>query len=465
MIFDFDEWIKRVFRRGAPPANDPASHNHSIAPLEMSDASEAQLINFARDYNGRLREAAVRELVRFTTDGAFQAIVERLNDWVPQVRNAAQKSLESFISPDCVALILRSLRGIMALYGRGRTNHSPYLLRFAEILRTPAARVQVLRHVLACSGKEARYLLDLLTADGEMGEECLQIFVRHLDCVVRLKVVRLCSAQPDHHRAILEQLRQDGHPRVRREVLSIQWSLCDEVARESLLRWALLDRAGSVRGIAVWYARKSNFDLHTFAEQTLTENPLENSARVSRLWLLTNLKMQAGFDLACSELESDCASVRSAALTCLVALNRDAADIYVARALIDPSNKVARLARLVIFRGQVALTHAQFIEAIRTLSSSGAEGRAISTCLLMSIWGRLEGLLISLQESRSAETVQLVKTELLRWERKQGCSAIRLDAVERTRLQVLLDDRRLHDVLSNERSLVFALQTNGLWGD
>jgi len=83
----------------------------------------------------------------------------------------------------------------------------------------------------------------------------------------------------------------------------------------------------------------------------------------------------------------------------------------------------------------------------------------------MSIWGRLEGLLISLQEGRSTETVQRVKTELLRWERKQGCSAIRLDAAERTRLLALMEDRGLHDALSKERSLVFALQTNGLWGD
>ena len=465
MVFDFDEWIKRVFWRRMPAANRLVSLNEPMEPLEMSDSSEGQLIEFSRDHNGRVREAAVREMVRFKTVDAFQAVVERLNDWVPQVRNAAQKSMESFISPDCVALILNGLRGIMALRGRGRADHFPYLLRFAEILRTPAARVQVLRHVPACSGKEARYLLDLLTANGEMDEECLQIFARHPDCVVRLKVVMLCRDQPERYRAILEQLRQDGHPRVRREVWSIQWSLCDEVAREALLRGALLDRAGSVREIALWCARKSNFDLRAFAEQELTENPLENSARVSRLWLLTNLKMQSGFDLACSELESDCASVRSAALTCMVALSRDASDVHVARALIDPSNKVARLARLVISRGQVALTHAQFIEAIRTLSSSGAEERAIWTCLLMSIWGRLEGLLIALQVGRSAETVQRVKAELLRWERRQGCSAIRLDAAERTRLLALLEDRRLHDALNNERSLVFALQTNGLWGD
>lgn len=460
MAFDFDEWFKRIFR------NDESSVvKQTTEPLEMSASPEAQLIGFSRDYNGRVREAAVRQLVRFKTDGAFQAIVERLNDWVPQVRSAAQSSLESFISPDCVALILNGLREVMALRGRGRADHFPYLLRFAEILRTRAARVQVLRHVPVCSGKEARYLLDLLTASGEMDEECLQTFARHPDCVVRLKVVMLCRDHPEHYRAILEQLRHDGHPRVRREVWSIQWSLCGEVARESLLRAALLDRAGSVREIALWCARKSNFDLRAFAEQALAESSLENSARVSRLWLLTNLKVQTGFDLACSELESDCASVRSAALTCMVVLSRDASDVYVARALIDPSSKVARLARLLISRGQVALTHAQFIEAIRTLSSSGAEERAIWTCLLMSIWGRLEGLLIALQEGRSAETVQRVKTELLRWERRQGCSAIRLDTTERTRLLALLEDRRLHDVLNNERSLVFALQTNGLWGD
>ena len=464
MAFDFDEWFKQIFRRNESPEIVPTSCLRPQQSMDLRDTPEAQLIELSRDYNGRVREAAVRELARFKTDAVFQTLIERLNDWVPQVRSAAQTSLESFFQPVCAGMILRGLGGILALQRRCRVDHSPYLQRFAELLRTPAARDLILVNVPACSGSEARYLLDLLTGDGsEMGEESLQVFARHRDCAVRLMVVRLCKAQPERHRAFLELFRQDSHPRVRGEVLCLQWLLCDEEARAVLLRSALQDRAGSVREVAIWFARKSGFDLRAFAEHALAENPTGNGAKVSRLGLLTVLKTEGAVDLARSEFESDCAAVRGAALACLVTLNRDASDTYVARALTDPSNKVARLARAMISRGQVALTHAQFIEAIRTLLSSGDDDRVFPICSLMSIWGRLEGLLTFLQTTQNAASVQHCIAELIIWERRQGCSAVRLDATERIRLHRLLEDRRVRDALSKVRSLVFALQTNGLW--
>ena len=464
MVFDFNEWFKQNFRRHESSEILPTSCHRPRQSVDLRDKSEAQLIELSRDYNGRVREVAVRELVRFRTDAVLLTLIERLNDWVPEVRSAAQTSLESFLHPECVGMILRGLKGILALQRCSRVDHSPYLRRFTELLRTPAARDLVLLHVPSCSGREARYLLDLLSEDGsEIDEESLQVFAKHRDCAVRLMVVRLCRAQPESHRAFLERFWQDSHPRVRGEALYLQWVLCDEVARAALLRSALLDRAGSVREVAIWLASKIVFDLRAFAEHTLNENPTRNCSKVSRLRLLTVLKTKGAVDLARSEFESDCAAVRGAALTCLVTLDRDASDIYVARALIDPSNKVARLARAMISRGRVALTHAQFIEAIRNSPSFGDSDRVFLICSLMSIWGQLEGLLTFLQTTENAETVQHCIAELILWERRQVRSAVRFDATERSRLKLLLEDRRVHDLLSKEHSLIFALQTNGLW--
>lgn len=466
MAFDIDEWFKRLFKKGSPFPIEPASPGQAMVAVEMSGLPEEKLVELSRDYNGRVREAAVRELAQFRTDAAFRAIAERLNDWVSQVRKAAQASLEPFLRPESAELLLRNLHSIMALHVRGRADHTFVLQRAADILCSAEVRSVLVTMLPLCDGKAARYLLDVLSAGGEVpDEECIRAFARHVDCVVRLKVVVLCRAQSERYRAILEELRNDGHPRVRREVLCCLWQLADEAERVALLNAALLDNAGSVREMAVWYGRKSGFDLETFAAQALTQAAPEARAIVSLLGLMTMLKIRETSGYARAALNSGRAAVRAAALAYLVSTERDAADEFVANGLADSSNKVARQARLIISRGQIALTHSQYLRAVKELLSAGCMERALIVCALMAIWGRLEGLFICLGESRSDEDRQLVGKELLNWERQQGCSAIRLDANERGRLTLLLNDRRIRDVVSSERPLVFALQTNGLWAD
>lgn len=466
MAFDIDEWFKRLFKKDPPFPIEPASPSQAMAAEDMSGLSEEKLVELSRDYNGRVREAAVRDLAQFRTDAAFRAIVERLNDWVSQVRKAAQASLEPFLRPESAELLLRNLHSIMALRVRGRADHSFVLQRAAGILCSAEVRSVLVTMLPLCDGKAARYLLEVLSADGEVpDEECIRAFARHADCVVRLKIVALCRAQPERYQVILEELGRDSHPRVRREAFCCLWQLSNGIKRDAMLKSALLDIAGSVRETAIWYARKSGFDLESFATQALTLGEAGNRATIALLGLLTGLKIKMGSDLAHVAMKSDCAAVRAAALSFLVAMERDAADELVASALADTSNKVARFARQSILRGQIALTHDQYLRAVKKLLSSGCMERALIVCALMAIWGRLEGLFICLGESRSDEDRQLVRQALLNWERQQGCSAIRIDANERGRLTLLLNDRRIRDIVSSERPLVFALQTNGLWAD
>lgn len=465
MAFDLDAWFKRVFSKEALRIDSaPASLPDEVQ--ELGTSTEEKLVELSRDWNGRVREAAVRELARFRTSAALHSIVERLNDWVPQVRRIARDSLEPFLCVEFAGLILCKLDGIIALNFRGRADHSEVLQRVAGVLRSQEARPVLISHLPLCNGRSARYLLDILSAgDDDLGEECLRAFARHPDCLVRLRIVGLCRLRPGRHGAMLAELRHDGHPRVRREALSCMWSHSDQAARAELLEAALLDRAGSVREIAIWYARKSGFDLEGFAVKVMTNAKPEVHAKLALLGLLTALKMSAGLGFAHAELRSESAALRAAALSFLVSVQRELADEHVAAALADSSNKVARLARVMILRGQVALTHAQYMSATKVLLLSAHTGRALSVCALMAMWARLEALLMCLVESREEEDRTMIKNELLRWEYLQGRSSIRIDAAERDRLKVLLGDRGIREMVRAERRLVFALQTNGLWSD
>ncbi|MBK9617286.1 MAG: hypothetical protein IPO35_17995 [Uliginosibacterium sp.] len=71
MTFDIDAWFKRVFGKGSPFPIEPTSPSQAMAAEDMSGQPEEKLVELSRDYNGRVREAAVRDLAQFRTDAAF----------------------------------------------------------------------------------------------------------------------------------------------------------------------------------------------------------------------------------------------------------------------------------------------------------------------------------------------------------------------------------------------------------
>jgi hypothetical protein len=81
------------------------------------------LVMFMSHWNGFVREAATKRAGERLQSGTLRTIIERLNDWVPQVRAQARAAVAAFVSADRFEDVLDAWPDIRRLRGRSREDH------------------------------------------------------------------------------------------------------------------------------------------------------------------------------------------------------------------------------------------------------------------------------------------------------------------------------------------------------
>jgi hypothetical protein len=85
------------------------------------------LLLMAEHWNGFKRENAVRRLGMLGNPIAIPKLVVRVNDWVPQVREAARKALLKLMTPKNAKAFAECLPDIFHLKTCGRDNHTQFI--------------------------------------------------------------------------------------------------------------------------------------------------------------------------------------------------------------------------------------------------------------------------------------------------------------------------------------------------
>src|SRR5262245_41474130 len=119
---------------------DVGSHRLSPADVDRigapSDVS-ATLLGFASFHDsGYVREEAINKLNLITSGAELPFLFVRLNDWVPEVRDAAHKAIGSRLRPDYCDGFVANLALIARLERAGRSNHQPLIKAIYEFLQS-----------------------------------------------------------------------------------------------------------------------------------------------------------------------------------------------------------------------------------------------------------------------------------------------------------------------------------------
>ncbi len=404
------EWLARLLsKRGEEP------------PLES-------VFQRSRDANGFVREKAVRELGCLNTQEAFEAILERLNDWVPEVRVAAVASLDRCLKSGGVPVVLASLEALFRLKRKRRGDHEWVLQRVSQLLEDPAVREQVQAQFQTARGDTARFLFERLCASNASAQAgTFVLAAKHRDFTVRrLGLIHFCPAVPAME--ALRSLLSDPNSSVRSLALTILFDAADasDLERENALYRSLIDPSASVRMVALWLARRESVDVQAFLTAQLRSNRTSPAQLIGLLGLVATLKDEESFDFIADAFTDSNATVRAAALHAWVVTFRASAEQAVSTALADPSRKVARLARQFVARGDIALTREQIVQAVDTNQSEGRLAAALATTQFLPRWDRLEVLLACLARSHSSTTQPLVEAALECWVRGTGNSYLQL---------------------------------------
>ena len=286
--------------------------------------------------NGFVREVAVRELCRQPSPEALAVLIERLNDWVPQVRDLAAEGLKHYLSPDHTQAWLSALEPLMALAAQRRVDHAQTLSAVRAMLQSVDCWDEVYADFLNRQGKAARYLFTLLLEAPESPETLIRSALAHRELTVRLMAVSASLTLPATQSLPL-LLEAMSHPGAKIRVRVLYALLPLLVDPKPVLRETLLDVSPAVRNLALWAAARNDVDAHAVLTERLRQ-PLPTSKQhwLGVLGLATELAVELPERWHTPALRSSYVTVRQAATRLL----RDDQLPELFEALDDPSEKV-----------------------------------------------------------------------------------------------------------------------------
>lgn len=418
---------------GRTPQHPSDLHGrHSALAAMPKHASVQQLLRLTTDYSGHVRQAALERLNPSSSPEVLRAILLRLNDWVPQVRHAARAVAWTFLSKEYAEVLITCLPDILALKVRNREDHTPFLLEVQKLLTSDDVRPKLLSGLQQLKGVVARFAYQmLLESSHDDTASIYKLAASHGDCSIRLIVARACAEPDAVHVELLHQLTEDSHPSVRVEALRSLWEQeLDDEQRYNVLSKCLLDRSAGVRDLALWYVRKTEFNLPAFMEERAKRYE-SNEVPVGFIGLLEQVVDKRFLAIAQRASESASASARLAGLAAYVRLNSDSVNDVIKRGMVDASAKVHRFALKQYRANRILLSAEENAALIELLLSRGYIGRALSLIGQLSTWEMLQYYLEVAQALRKADDAKLLTSAMNGWLVIKQLSFIPLTAEQR----------------------------------
>jgi hypothetical protein len=170
-------------------------------------------------WNGYVREAALKHFAHQPSPAALKQIVLRLNDWVPQVRQAAERAFMAHLVPHMADAWIDGLDEVSALGGKTRAEHAAKLAAVERFLKEHA--FEKLRAALKSDRKASRrYAFDLLVVGPYRERQAdLKSLVLGGDCVLSINALRhFCEAEDLPH---VKLAAKSPHAQVR--LAALRW--------------------------------------------------------------------------------------------------------------------------------------------------------------------------------------------------------------------------------------------------
>jgi hypothetical protein len=399
-------WFSKFLKLGTPQAL-------TVIPKTWDD-----LVSDTQSRNGFTRERAVVELARRMNADALPIFLERLNDWVPEVRGAARGAIASFISEQYLGTWIASIEEVIALSRGKRANHVELLLRIKNLLATMET-VAALRHAYPLAAPEIkRYIFDLELAVPPSDDQRYGAF---LSAVLGNDVVVATAALESD--AVLSPAHQDGlmlascksmfgavRLRGLRKVRDVNLPQA-----ANLLRQSCLDVNAGVRSFACANVRDDR-------EQVIEELRLVLASGAGSRFRAAALDALCMFavpdaDVLCKNAQIDGASlVRYIAFSWAFKLSSQSArDPLVLPALRDISANVRRVATRNVKSGAEAPNVDELLQLLsenpRTL------GALLSVATQLSPWANLTFMLKgALATPENGATAEEFRQALIHWE-------------------------------------------------
>lgn len=425
--------------------------------------------------SGHSRQEAVEALGELRAPAALPGLLARVNDWVPQVRQAAGIAVRRFLADDRLAAWPAALPALADVLRGQRADHGPLLTTIADFLLAPG-RIEQLSDARTRLPPVVGRWLD--TAEWRISPQAertalLSARLRGADIVAaRWALERIEDLPGGLARSALWLTACDSPTGpVRAHALR---RLCDttpELGTATAQRLAL-DQRGGVRDVALAFLRRigGTAPVRVTAESQLQAQALDHAPHsgVPAFVLLAQVDPasttgRAERLLAMADGIQPKAPLRAVALEHLIRASvDDRQQHWLCRALGDTSPRVQRVAAEAVGRGAPGLSPAELWPLVMAHGSAVALRRGLRMSRSWGLWTQFGELLDLARRPLPEGGVDALINAFERWEvsTRRGVSAPGEPQAARLRDQWRMSSPVLPPTL--RASLSFALTTCGL---
>ena len=423
--------------------------NYAIGAIARATTLD-QLGLLVVDRDGYIREAALDACARHALPGVLPLLVGRLNDWVPQVRAAAQRALAAIIPLASPSELLATLPEVYQLALASRAQHAHWIASFEGIVLARVDPADLLQAVRQGEAKVARAAFRLLAGSGTSTPAAL------FEAVLEARPDIVLATQAFDHvdaagvvldEALLVRALGMRVPALRARALQALIAR----GRTDHVQQALFASHARVRAVAVAWLGTQGTDVGRMYLEKL-RTPGAPAALVALcLAGLGLLRSHGCLDEALVWLDDGHVSIRAAAATAWFQLAPDAKDAIAARMLDDPSPRLRKFA-LELVRKHGA--YVPFAHARTVLLRHGDDKRLLAFAAL-DPWNWLETILslaADLQADPQADPArrQRLQSELWAWLGRSGRVYSAPDAAQRSRLATLLHGEAFQELAARQ---------------
>jgi hypothetical protein len=319
----------------------------------LASTSIADLGHALFAYSGYHRQAAVERAAQLADPELLPMVADRLNDWVPQVRDAARSAMLVMLPRMSSNAIWQILPTVTELRNKGRSDHSGWLDQFAQELIQYLQVDDLLKAIPGSDRKLARACFDLLRHHALVDHTVLGkvALSSRADIVLAVRGAQIIHLLPHDQQAALYATALQSHFGPVRTLgvsgLLRQPSVHD---KRDLAKSFLLDPQSSVRGAAISFLVSDQFDVKSYY-RTLLESPAATASQV-RICLiaLAGLRDATDVPLVRRFATHPLASVRLTALNAWFKLAEADKDTIARAALADSASSLKKVALAMVRR-------------------------------------------------------------------------------------------------------------------
>lgn len=307
-----------------------------------SRRSFAELLESMKSISGYVRERAVRTLADYEDIRALPALIERANDWVPQVRDAATSAIGRLLVPANAAVFVDALPAIMALRKGRRADHSALIDAVERLLCDRCSADVVMAGLRGARTDVAWFCVPVAASNPGLDlPSVVRTVLACPDMRVRARAVSLLERLDIAARAELITLAlRDPCPPLRRAALRLRLSGTGDAEVDDSL---LFDRHASVRRLVAERLQRGGVDVPAIYRRAAGTEASPHRRAIA-IAALGDYGKADDLPLLSAALDDALPSLRRPALAAYVRVRGAQARDTLVAALGDPSPAVAKTA-------------------------------------------------------------------------------------------------------------------------